>query len=441
MSKVSILVPIYNVEKYLRQCLDSLVNQTLNDIEIICINDGSTDKSLSIINEFANKDNRIKVINKKNTGYGHSMNCGLRLAQGEYIGIVESDDFAELDMFETLYNTAKNVGAEMVRSNYFWHINGEDLFNEHLQQRPYEKIFSPRNDLPQIFYYFPVIWSGIYNREFLEKNDIRFNETPGASYQDIAFSFKCLACAEKVFLLKKAFLHYRKDNPTASVKSKHKAYCVFDEFDEIKNFLSNHEIFNDPCRYVFPVMRYREFESSLQRMDNVFRFDFFKRMAEEFEQDKKDGYIKKDYWKEDTERWEELQELFNDKEKFFYKQYEKNQNQQMCIENMFSMIKEFKNIYIYGAGRVAALVVPALIRRKIEVSNILVSDIKNNPKTFMNISVNTLEGININKENSLILLAIREESQYKVLYQLQENDYKNIMVIPRSLYNILGLRG
>lgn len=90
--KVSIVVPIYNVEKYLRQCLDSIVNQTLKNIEIICVNDGSTDNSLKIIQEFADKDSRIKIINKENTGYGNSMNIGFDAAIGEYIGIVESDD-------------------------------------------------------------------------------------------------------------------------------------------------------------------------------------------------------------------------------------------------------------------------------------------------------------------------------------------------------------
>ena len=101
--KVSILVPICNVERYLRECLNSLVNQTLREIEIICINDGSTDSSLSIIREYERRDERIVVIDKPNSGYGDSMNKGIELARGEYIGIVESDDFASLNMFETLY--------------------------------------------------------------------------------------------------------------------------------------------------------------------------------------------------------------------------------------------------------------------------------------------------------------------------------------------------
>ena len=105
--KVSIVVPIYNAELYLKQCLDSIINQTLKEIEIICVNDGSTDKSAKIVEEYAKKDNRIRVITKTNTGYGNSMNIGFDAAVGEYVGLIESDDFVDKEMFATLYNVAK----------------------------------------------------------------------------------------------------------------------------------------------------------------------------------------------------------------------------------------------------------------------------------------------------------------------------------------------
>src|SRR5574344_2160891 len=129
MPKVSVIIPIYNVEKYLRQCLDSVVNQTLKDIEIICINDGSTDSTLSIIKEYATNDNRIKIIDKKNSGYGDSMNQGLDMATGDYIGIVESDDFAELNMFDKLYNKAIENNLDLVRCQYF-HYKTKENINE-----------------------------------------------------------------------------------------------------------------------------------------------------------------------------------------------------------------------------------------------------------------------------------------------------------------------
>ena len=116
--KVSVLVPCYNVEKYLPECLGSIVNQTLRDIEIICINDGSTDSTLDIIKSYAEQDKRIVIIDKPNEGYGKSMNRGLDVATGEYIAIVESDDWASPDMLEKLYNTACAHQADMVKAEF-----------------------------------------------------------------------------------------------------------------------------------------------------------------------------------------------------------------------------------------------------------------------------------------------------------------------------------
>lgn len=437
MSKVSVLIPIYNVEKYLNQCLYSVVNQTLQDIEIICINDGSTDSSPAIINEYAAKDSRIKVIDKPNSGYGHSMNQGLKLAQGEYIGIVESDDFAELNMFETLYDKAKSVGADIVKSNYWSQVRNEAIFSEYLKQEPYGTIFSPRADDPKILCCFPNIWSGIYKREFLQTNNIYFNETPGASYQDVAFSFKALSCAEKVFLIREAFLHYRRDNPNASVKSKKKAFCIFDEFDEIKNFLSQHKEFNNPCAYAFSVMKYKEYESNFRRIDNVFRFEFFQRIIKEFKKDKAASYLNENYWQAD--KWHDLQILLSDNKRAFYNQYEKFQSYQMCVRDIFSTITSFDKVYVYGAGLVSAYVLSSLSQRKINVEGVVVSTTKNNPNNFMNIPVSALSETSINKENDLIIIAMKEENQYNLLYQLQESGYANVMVISRALYGFLNL--
>ena len=117
--KVSVITPIYNVSKFLPQCLDSLIAQTLEDIEFICINDGSSDDSLEILNAYAARDSRIKVIDKSNGGYGHTMNTGIDAARGEYIGIVESDDWVNADAFEKLYTIAEAFDhCDIVKANH-----------------------------------------------------------------------------------------------------------------------------------------------------------------------------------------------------------------------------------------------------------------------------------------------------------------------------------
>lgn len=238
--KISILVPCYNVEKYIRQCMDSIVNQTLKDIEIICINDGSKDNTLSILQEYAQKDDRITVIDKSNSGYGHSMNMGLDKASGEYIGIVESDDFADLNMFEELYELAKSNNVEVVKSDFYKYYSdkGDEKANT-IPKDDAEHVIDPK-EKSSIFYSQAAIWSAIYKRSFLNEKNIRFLETPGASYQDTSFNFKVLATANKMMLTKKAFIHYRQDNESSSVKSKDKVFCIVDEWNEIERFMEQY---------------------------------------------------------------------------------------------------------------------------------------------------------------------------------------------------------
>ena len=116
--KVSIVIPVCNVEQYLTECLNSAVNQTLGDIEIICVNDGSKDSSLEILLDYARRDSRVKVIDKDNAGYGHTMNLGMDMASGEYIGIIESDDYVDLHMYEDLYQIAQENRLDWVKADF-----------------------------------------------------------------------------------------------------------------------------------------------------------------------------------------------------------------------------------------------------------------------------------------------------------------------------------
>ncbi len=248
MPKVSVLVPIFNVEKYLEECLDSIVNQTLKDIEIICINDGSTDSSLSVIKKYAKKDTRIVLVDKKNSGYGDSMNRGLKKATGEYIGIVESDDWIELDMFEKLYETALDGQAEVVKANFYNYYTNPAY--KHLDGT-IEKVVNSKetgqiidtSTQNTIMWQQPSIWSSIYKKDFLKSNDINFLPSPGASYQDVGFNFKVWATAQRVIFLEEAFLHYRKDNDNSSINNPGKVYCVSDEYRDIEKFLRKKDLF------------------------------------------------------------------------------------------------------------------------------------------------------------------------------------------------------
>ena len=187
--KVSIIVPVYNTERYLAECLDSILAQTLSEIEVICVDDGSTDSSPQILDEYAKKDERVHVIHKKNQGYGHSINVGMDSSTGKYIGIVESDDSVLKNMYECLYASAEDNALDLVKTDcYFcWDSIGYRIPRhfDHLDQDYNRVIDSSERDL--YFRFFMNTWSGIYRRSFLLENNIRHHESPGASFQDNGF--------------------------------------------------------------------------------------------------------------------------------------------------------------------------------------------------------------------------------------------------------------
>ena len=244
MTKLSIVIPCYNVEKYLRQCLDSVINQVLKDIEIILIDDGGKDNCPQIIDEYAAKDSRIIAIHKENGGYGQSMNIGLERATGEYIGIVEPDDYIDTNMYEDLYNIAKQYDSDIVKSCFYDNIqtpqetrikkaNWKDYI-------PEDKSFTIK-EYPYFLYYHPSIWSCIYKKEFLNKNNIRFVEAPGAGWTDNPFQVQTMCLAERINYTSNAYYYWRRLNVYESDDIKD--YTIpFKRSDEIHKWLNENNI-------------------------------------------------------------------------------------------------------------------------------------------------------------------------------------------------------
>lgn len=290
--KVSVLVPIYNVEDFLSECLESLVKQTLKDIEIICINDGSTDGSLKIIKDYARDDKRIVLINKKNSGYGDSMNKGLDKATGEYVGIVESDDFIDLGAFEKMYKLAKKYDLDVVKTNFYEYVTKKkrDVAKSNMFLSDEENVVLDTCEHRHVFYEQPSIWSAIYKREFLNNNDIRFLPSPGASYQDAGFNFKVWASAKRVMMLNRAFLHYRQDNPNSSVKSDGKVYAVKDEYDEVERWLKEKGLYDEYSNTLVG-MRFSSYIWNMRRLTRKTAKEFSKTIKEDLARLKKEGAL------------------------------------------------------------------------------------------------------------------------------------------------------
>lgn len=319
MPKVSVVVPIYNVEKYLRKCLDSLISQTLRDIEIICVNDGSKDSSPDIIREYKKKDPRIIMIDKENSGYGDSMNQGFARASGEYIGILESDDYAEPDMYEKLYHIASKNQLDVVKSSFYYYYSvpkEKNIKEEIVSSVMAGKTICPRESFQSrmekvaFFNIKPTIWSAIYRRAFIEENKITFNPTPGASFQDASFNFKVWCCAERVQLIRDAFVHYRQDNENSSVNSVGKVFCVCDEYQEMERFLNEHPVWKKKMEYIRTRIKYDSYIWNYERIAQKYKYLFIERASEEFRSDLEKDYLNKNYFED--YKWDTLELIIED---------------------------------------------------------------------------------------------------------------------------------
>ena len=236
MKKISILVPCCNVEKYIRECLDSIKNQTYSNLEIICINDGSTDNTGKIIDEYVATDSRFKAIHKPNSGYGDSMNQGLDMCTGDYIGIVESDDWIEPNMYEKLYDTCLEHDLDLVKCLWYSGPTGTENIDQ-LKWIPKDQVYTPL-EKQNVLLMQPTIWAALYRRDLLEEGrKVRFLPTPGASFQDTSFAFKAYSKSKRFMLISTALHHYR-INPNSSVSSSGKITCIVDEWNEMRRWIN-----------------------------------------------------------------------------------------------------------------------------------------------------------------------------------------------------------
>ncbi|SEJ87798.1 Glycosyl transferase family 2 [Propionispira arboris] len=215
--EISVIVPIYNAEKYLKQCLDSLLQQTFEDIEIICINDGSTDGTDHILKLYKEKDARIRVYKHVDCGAGASRNWGITLARGKYLAILDADDFFENDFLEKMYVTAENTQADIVICNFTWYddVLGKDKENllyvdqSILINQPFsgEDIFDKVYDY-QIFC--GAAWNKLYRKEFIQQLGIYFLESRKCeSCEDMFFTSMASILAKNLIIVKDCLVHYR----------------------------------------------------------------------------------------------------------------------------------------------------------------------------------------------------------------------------------------
>ncbi|WP_139904175.1 glycosyltransferase family 2 protein [Clostridium thermarum] len=248
MPKVSIIMPSLNVVKYIEQCMESVINQTLKDIEIIAVDAGSTDGTLEILRKYELHDNRVQIIHADKKSYGYQVNLGISVANGDYIGIVETDDYIDLKMYETLYTLAVESKADYVKGSAvrFLGLTGDRKYCTKIEVFTVKE-FAQHNGLitinpsvtPELILKDYYLWTGIYRNDFAKS--ILLNQTPGAAYQDIGFLLQTFCKAKKAVYIDKIFYYYRQDNPSASGYNPKAFHFLVQEYKHVDNLLQGQD--------------------------------------------------------------------------------------------------------------------------------------------------------------------------------------------------------
>ena len=250
--KISVVVPVYNAEPFLKEAMESVLNQTFKNFEVLCVNDGSKDNSLEILNDFASKDQRVRIFDKPNGGCGSARNMGLDNVRGEYIYFFDPDDYIDSNTFEKLYDNAISNDSDLVICNFVQFIDGEPI--DYRSGLNFKKIL-PNADLNNytcnyheiknlVLNSYMAPWFKLYKREFLEKyDDFRFDLN--IAFDDVPFHVKSMLRASKISFVPEYFYYYRLSNPNSVNNTKSNQIDIFRIIDIVETFLKDEGYFDE----------------------------------------------------------------------------------------------------------------------------------------------------------------------------------------------------
>ncbi len=297
MPKISIIVPVYKVEKYLKECVDSIINQTYKDLEIILIDDGSPDSCGQIIDDYAANDSRIVPVHKENGGYASAINTGFERASGDFIGIVESDDYCALTMYEDLYNCIKNSDADFVSANCYNLLNSA---TKEVKERNLSKYVKPENG--EEYYNLKTTpsslggpsgpWRNLYRKSFIDKYNLRMIDDDNGSYQDVPWKVLILTKAQKAVHLNKPVYYYRKDADGSSNNiGSRKILNYLIRRVQAKNILIENNLYNGDIKEYYDYTAYQGCLMFLEKIDRPYKKEYYDKMREIFKNMYSEGLI------------------------------------------------------------------------------------------------------------------------------------------------------
>ncbi len=371
MSKISVILPCLNVVEYIVPCLDSVVGQTYQDLEILVVDAGSTDGTLALVEKYADRDSRIRLIHSEKKSYGYQVNLGLSAASGEYIGFVDTDDMLVCDAYEVLCGELEKNGLDYVKgyARMFWEMpdrtRGEfDIANFFLEDGTLGRVVEPCR-MPELVVKDHFLWLGLYTKKLLEQ--VRLNETPGAAFQDQGFCLQVFLNSHRAMYIDKAVYLYRQDNAASSTYNRNGMRYIRDEYGLNLRFLDGkgkpwyscfYERFLDQCRGRFDVMAlsgafWTEAHADIMAL---------REMAEDAVAQ---GYLSKETLC--AEKWKCLELFLREPEELYAYDRERCVQRENALDAFWGAIGE-EEVVIVGCGRWGSLLVYLLKKHGLKVA-------------------------------------------------------------------------
>ena len=395
---ISIIIPVFNAEKYIKKCLDSLLFQTFTDFEIICVDDGSTDYSLKILREYQEMDERIHIYTQRNLYAGVARNNGMKKASGKYLLFLDSDDFFCEEMLEKLWNKAEIEKSEIVVFDAFEYDNQlKEVINttwKALQKNSFDNGIKSAQELAEIIFDFtvPAPWNKLFLNDFIKKNNLWFQ--PIKRTNDLYFVYSALSSASRISILNEKLMYYRVNNQASLQGSGEETPDVFVKaLEELHRYL----LLRDTWKF------YKKSFENMAATITVYNMNNMK---------SQENYLL----------------LYNIlKESLFPKILIKNKKRESLL---LQEIQQKKEIIIYGAGAVAKAIIDFLLycysydRDKILV---VVSNLNQNVKTINNIDVKLFSELEVEKKSNLVLIAVNDEKiQNEIQKKVSENGFYKV---------------
>jgi len=411
--KVSVVIPVYNVEEYLSDCLESILEQDFDNYEIICVDDGSTDYSGEILQAYASRYKQIRMYtHEHNRGQSAARNTGISYAKGKYIWFVDSDDMIAADSLRALYDIAEKDLVDIVYFKIKVLYEGREIYKKHANLPSYEYpgICSGRERFCQYSENQEFIASAcrqFIRTDFIKKNGIRFYE--GIIYEDVLFSFFCIMKAGKVLNIPHEFYVYRqRKGSTMSIKDYRCAQSMFVIIVQIVTYWNSHE-FNDREHRAIEILleRYYRFYKSYSQYGDTVKLEVGGRV-----------------------------------EKALYAMLKQPDQPVwlMLSEQQIEHIRNARHVVIFGAGRGAVDIFRQLQENGIGVALFAVSSLDDNPETLCGTKVVGVDSISANLKDAAIIVGVTEKYRAGIQEKLQQLGYRDIVAAQDVVMEEGGIR-